>query len=445
MATFIGQLIGFAVIAWLVWRYVVPPVRRLMTAQQEAVRKQLEESAEAKEQLAKAEKAHGKALEEAKAEAKDVVEEARVDSERIIEQLRTQADAEVERVKIQGQQQIQLLRAQLVRQLRQDLGTESVGRANELVRDHVSDADRRSATVDRFLDELDAMAPSEAVLTDPVTAKMRSASRESLDATVERFDQVVADLDADALSELADELASVVRLLAREPILTRHLADPSDDHAPKLRMVERLFGGKLAAPALEVLKVAACGRWSADSDLIDGLEHVARLALLARADRENQIDEVEEQLFRFGRILDSQPRLGTLLGDFTTPVEGRVDLLKNVLSHAEGVNPITAALLTQTIGLLRGGRADDAVRALAALVVARRGEVVAHVEAAAPLSDSQRTRLSEVLSRIYNHPVSTQLQINPEALGGLSISVGDEVVDGTLASRLAAAKTRLPD
>jgi F-type H+-transporting ATPase subunit delta len=172
---------------------------------------------------------------------------------------------------------------------------------------------------------------------------------------------------------------------------------------------------------------------------------LARRALLARADRENQIDEVEEQLFRFGRILDSQPRLATLLSDFTTPVEGRVELLKDVLGHAEGVNPITAALLTQTIELLRGGRSDDAVRALAELVVARRGEVVAHVQAAADLSDSQRTRLTEVLSRIYHHPVSIQLQIDPQALGSLSISVGDEVVDGTLASRLAAAKTRLPD
>jgi ATP synthase F0 subunit b len=445
MATFIGQLIGFAVIAWLVWRYLVPPVRRLMTAQQETVRKQLEESDEAKERLAKAEKAHGKAREQAKAEAKSVVEEARVDSERIIEQLRVQADVEVERVKIQGQQQIQLLRAQLIRQLRQDLGTESVSRAGELVREHVSDSGRRSATVDRFLDELDAMAPSEAVLPDAVTAKMRSASRDSLNAAVGRFDELAADIDPDALSKLADQLASVVKLLVREPILTRHLADPAADSSPKARMVDRLFGDKIDAPALEVLKAASSGRWSADADLIDGLEHLARLALLARADRENQIDEVEEQLFRFGRILDSQPRLATLLSDFTTPVEGRVELLKDVLGHAEGVNPITAALLTQTIELLRGGRSDDAVRALAELVVARRGEVVAHVQAAADLSDSQRTRLTEVLSRIYHHPVSIQLQIDPQALGSLSISVGDEVVDGTLASRLAAAKTRLPD
>ena len=77
--------------------------------------------------------------------------------------------------------------------------------------------------------------------------------------------------------------------------------------------------------------------------------------------------------------------------------------------------------------------------------MARRGEVVAQVTAAAELSDAQRARLTEVLSRIYGHPVSVQLQIDPELLGGLSISVGDEVIDGTLASRLAAAQTQLPD
>ena len=56
MSTFIGQLIGFAVIVYIVWRYVVPPVRKMMTNQQENVRKQLADSAEAKEQLAKAER-----------------------------------------------------------------------------------------------------------------------------------------------------------------------------------------------------------------------------------------------------------------------------------------------------------------------------------------------------------------------------------------------------
>jgi ATP synthase F0 subunit b/ATP synthase F1 delta subunit len=445
MSTFIGQLVGFAVIVFLIWRYVVPPVRRMMTNQQENVRKQLEDSAEAKKRLAEAEKAHENALEQAKAEAKQVTEEARVDAQRIVEQLHAQADAEVERIKVQGAQQVRLLRAQLVRQLRGDLGVESVRRAGELVREHVSDPDSQAATVDRFIDELDAMAPSEAVIEDRATARLRSASRESLAALVTKFDEATADLRPRQLTSVAEDLASVAKLLARESILTRHLADPADDPAPKQGLLETLLEGKVGDTAMDVLKAAVSARWSSDTNLVDAVEHAARLALLVRAEREDIAGDVEEQLFRFSRILDAQPRLATLLSDYSAPAEGRVQLVRDVLESGSGVNAATVQLLSQTIELLRGERADEAVLDLAELAVARRGEVVAHVSAAADLSDAQRTRLTEVLTRIYGHPVSVQLHVNPELLGGLNIAVGDEVIDGTLSSKLAAAETKLPD
>jgi len=445
MAIFIGQLVGFALIVFIVWRYAVPPVRRMMANQQETVRKQLADSAEAKKRLAEAEEAHEKAVEQAKAEAKQVTEEARADAQRLVEQLHAQADAEVERIKVQGAQQVQLLRAQLVRQLRQDLGTESVRRAGALVNEHVSDPDAQSATVDRFIDELDAMAPSEAVIGDRATARLRAASRESLAALVAKFDEVAADLGPDQLSSVADDLASVAKLLTRESVLTRHLADPADDPTPKLGLLETLLEGKVGDTSLEVLKAAVSGRWSSDANLVDAVEHVARLALLVRAEREEVAGDVEEQLFRFSRILDTQPGLATLLSDYSAPAEGRVKLLRDVLDSGSGVNATTVQLLSQTVELLRGERADDAVLDLAELAVARRGEVVAHVSAAADLSDAQRTRLTEVLTRIYGHPVSLQLHINPELLGGLNIAVGDEVIDGTLSSKLAAAEMKLPD
>jgi ATP synthase F0 subunit b len=444
--TFIGQLIGFAVIVWLVRRYVVPPVRKLMTTRQETVRKQLEDSAAAQKRLLEAKQAHEKALREAEQDAKRVVEEARADAKSISEQLRAQADAEVERVKIQGQQHIQLLRAQFIRQLRQDLGYEAVRRAGELVREHVADPDARSATVDRFLDELDAMAPSSITIDDPATAKLRAASRNALNALVKAFDQVAADLDESQLLGLADDLAAVVRLLTREAILTRHLADPTDDPAPKVRLLESVLGGQIGEPALAVLKAAVSGRWSSDANLVDAIEHAARLALLVRAERGGHADEVEEQLFWSGRILDGEPHLSTLLSDYTRPADGRVQLLKNVLDRSQGVNPTTEALLSQTVELIRGDhRADDEVAALAQLAVARRGEVVALVKAAAELSSAQRDRLGQVLSRIYGRPVCVELQIDPELLGGLAISVSDEVIDGALSSRLAAARNHLPD
>ena len=443
MSTFIGQLIGFAVIVFLLWKYVVPPVRTMMKNQQETVRNQLAEHAEAEKKVADADKEHAKALAEAKAEAAKVIEEARHDAEKIAEQLRAQADVELERIKVQGAQQVQLLRQQLIRDLRQSLGAESVRRAGDLVRDFVANPQEQSATVDRFLAELDEMAPSDKVFDDAVTAKLRAASRESVAAVVERFDGVATGLDTTQITGLADDLASIVKLLHRESALARHLADPSSAAETKERLAERLLAGKVSDPALEILKTAVSQRWSSTSDLIAGIRHIARLALLVRAEGDGQLEDVEDQLFRFSRTLDSEPRLITFLSEYTAPIDARIALLNNVLKSRANKN--TADLLRQTIELLHGQRADEAVRELANLAVSRRGEVVAHVRAASELSDAQTSRLTDLLARIYGHPVSIQLDIEPELLGGLTIAVGDEVIDGSLSSKLASAETHLPD
>src|SRR3954469_3069750 len=139
MSIFIGQLIGFAVILYIIVKWVVPPVRDMMRKQQEAVRAALAESAEAAKRLEDADKMHAKALEDAKAEAARVTDEAKHDSERIVEQLQEQAGVDAERIKSQGAQQVLLMRQQLIRQLRSGLGEGSVAKAGELIRAHVND------------------------------------------------------------------------------------------------------------------------------------------------------------------------------------------------------------------------------------------------------------------------------------------------------------------
>lgn len=434
----------------LAWRYVVPPVRKLMVDRQNTVRDELNEAAAAAARLEEASRAHSKALEDARAEAQRLIAEAHRDADRIVEALRAQADAEVERIKEQGAKQVELLRAQLVRRLRQDLGAESVRRAGDLVRDHVADSARQSATVDRFLDELDAMAQTEAGVAVPGLAQMRSSSRRAVVNLVNRFGEIAGNLDDAGLATLADDLAAVAELLSRESVVTRYLTAPADDPAPRIRLIERLVNGKVGDPALDVLRSAVSQHWSANTDLVDAVEHIARHALLVRAERAGQADDVEEALFRFSRILDAEPRLALLLGDYGVPADNRVQLLRNVLHRARGrtgeaVNPIAEALLAQTVALLRGEPAEEAVLRLAEVAVARHGEIVAHVSAAAELSDAQKTRLTEVLARIYGRAVTVQMQIDPALLGGLAVCVGDEVIDGTLASRLAAARAQLPD
>ncbi|MDZ7885934.1 MAG: F0F1 ATP synthase subunit B/delta [Mycobacterium sp.] len=445
MSTFIGQLIGFAVIVFIIAKWVAPLVKGLMVKQQEAIRVALAESAEAAKKLAEADAMHAKALADAEAEAGSVTGEAKQDSERIKAQLEEQAGVDAERIKAQGGQQVHLLRQQLVRELRLGLGDEAVAKAADLVRAHVADAGAQAATVDRFLDDLDQMAPSAAVIETGATAGLRAASREALANLVSEFDSVAGGLDADGLTALADDLAAVARLLITESALTKHLAEPADSAAAKVALVDKLLAGKIGEPALKLVRTAGSQRWSTEANLVDGIEHIARLALLQRAHAAGEVDEVEDQLFQFGRVLDAEPRLSALLSDYTTDAAGRIALLDKVVGTGSSANGTAAALLSQTVGLLRGERADEAVIDLAELAVARRGEIVAHVSAAADLTDAQRDRLAAVLTRIYGHPVSVQLHVDPDLLGGLSITVGDEVIDGSIASRLAAAQTQLPD
>jgi len=180
MSTFIGQLVGFAAIVFLVVRYVVPPVRRLMAARQDTVRQQLKDAAAAVDRLTESTTAHSKAVEAANSEAERVVAEAQADAGRIVEQLRTQADVDAERITTQGSRQVDLLRTQLSRQLRLELGHEAVRQAGELVRSYVANSAQQSATVDRFLDDLDEMAPASAEVQYPLLTKMRSASRQAM-------------------------------------------------------------------------------------------------------------------------------------------------------------------------------------------------------------------------------------------------------------------------
>ena len=158
MGIFIGQLIGFAVIVFLVVKYIAPPVRKMMAKQQDDIRRQIQESEEAKAKRADAERAHEKAVERAHTEAAKIREDARADAQRISVQLQEQADVEVQRISHHGQEQIGLQRTQLIRQLRADHGSAAVQQAGTRVRDHLADPAAKSQSVDRFLDELEAMA-----------------------------------------------------------------------------------------------------------------------------------------------------------------------------------------------------------------------------------------------------------------------------------------------
>ena len=160
-ATFFVELVIFLLVLGVVWRYVVPPVKRAMNERQEMVRRQIEESQQARTRLAEAEARYSQALAEARVEAAKIRETARADAQEIKDEMRQQAEQEVARIRQRGEEQLANQREQVVRELRGELGKLAVTLAGRIVGESVADDVRRAGTVDRFLDELQGMAATD--------------------------------------------------------------------------------------------------------------------------------------------------------------------------------------------------------------------------------------------------------------------------------------------
>jgi F-type H+-transporting ATPase subunit delta len=268
-----------------------------------------------------------------------------------------------------------------------------------------------------------------------------AASRQSLANLDEQVDAVVRSAQDDALEGIAGELYDVSALLAAQPQMRRMLSETSTEPASRRDLAARIFQGKVSDAAFGIVSAAVGLRWSGPWDLTDAIEIAADRVLLELADRRDALDAVEDQLFRFGRIVDANDELRSHLDEETVPAERRVQLLDSLLGGK--ADPVSIELLERTV---RSGRKHSVALAVDGLlneVAWRRQRATALVRSAVPLTDEQTQRLSAALREMYGRDLDIRVEIDPAVRGGLVVRVGDELIDGSVAGRLAAARSAL--
>jgi len=157
--TFVAELVAFVLVLWVVARYIAPPVQRAMQERQQMVRKQVEDSERAADQLARAHQEYQQMLAQARTEAAEIRDGARADAQRLAEEMREQANQEVARIQRRGEESLAQQRDQVVRELRTDVGELAVHLASRVVGESLADEARRSTVIDRTLDELEQLRP----------------------------------------------------------------------------------------------------------------------------------------------------------------------------------------------------------------------------------------------------------------------------------------------
>jgi F-type H+-transporting ATPase subunit delta len=266
---------------------------------------------------------------------------------------------------------------------------------------------------------------------------MQGASRSSL-AVVR--DEVRADAAANT-DLVGSQLMSVASLLGRETSLRNALTDNGSTPERRVELATAVFTGKVAPPTVSVLATVVAQRWSPPRDLVEALEILGAEALLAHAETDERIDTVEEELFRFSRVLESSPDLQLLLSDPAVGADTKSTVVADLI--ADKVQPETLTLVTYAASHAVGRPVADRLDELVSLAAARREQLLADVRAPMPLTDEQTRRLAAALQRIYGREVTVAVSVDPEVLGGAVVRIGDEIIDGSIASRMAAARRSL--
>ncbi len=269
---------------------------------------------------------------------------------------------------------------------------------------------------------------------------MRGASRASFARLNE---QLAAEniTSATVATRLGNELFAVVGLLDREHALRRALSDPGKPAAEKGALASALLHGKVTQLTEALVTTAVEGHWASPGDMVDAIEELAVSAMVLAADADGGLDDLEDELFRFNRVVSAQPALRAALADPGLPDDRKRDLLGALLNGK--VSAVTSALITQVVEHPRGRPLSVALDMCAGIAARRKEQLIAVVRSAVELSAAQRRRLAEALSTSYGHKIHLNVVLDPSVVGGMSVQIGDELIDGTAASRLAEVRREL--
>ncbi len=262
---------------------------------------------------------------------------------------------------------------------------------------------------------------------------MGSATREALAASR----AALAELGTAELP-VAEGLLAAGRVIGESAHLRSALIDPEADVSQKRGLVQAVFGSQVPAAAVSLLITAASSRWSSGDDFLEGIEELGyRVAAESAADGV----DIDAELFAFERAVSSDAELELALGSKLSPAEAKTKIVDRLLDGKAA--PQTVAIVGHLVQQPRGRRIGELLRHAASIVADQRGFDIATVTTAAPLTAAQISRLEQRLAAQSGRRVRFDAIVDPALLGGVRVQIGDDVIDGSVASRLSSLRQKL--
>lgn len=271
---------------------------------------------------------------------------------------------------------------------------------------------------------------------------MRASSKASLARATVALDQELGRVAEADGRQVAEELLQLNHMTSTSGRLSRCLTDPARTPEDKRQLVGQLFGTGFTSAVANAMANLAGGRWSDENDLPDALRLLAHHVLLKTAQDNDQLDDVERDIFAVGQLLASSRALrGALSDSFSGNVEKRVELLTSLIGQK--VNPLALRLIQDAVRYSKAGRLQSNLRSIGDAAAALRNQGMATVTTAVELTPEQVERVRALLSRQRGQDVVLNVVVDPTLIGGMKIRYGDSLIDGSIAKRINVTRRQL--
>lgn len=163
-------------------------------------------------------------------------------------------------------------------------------------------------------------------------------------------------------------------------------------------------------------------------------------AMFEIASANEAVSVVEDDMFRLSRAIESNEQLRAALNDTSLPADRRQNIVEQLLGGK--AHNVTVQLVSLLVGTGHISLLPQVADALVKRASSSKQMEVAEVRSAVVLTDAQKARLAEALSKVAGKPVNLKVVVDPSVIGGLVATIGDEVIDDTVRTRLDQVKAR---
>ncbi len=165
-------------------------------------------------------------------------------------------------------------------------------------------------------------------------------------------------------------------------------------------------------------------------------------ALLDVAERQGQLERVEQEASAFAALIEEQPLLRKSLLNPAVPPAPKRAVVASLLEHAGGQCEITVRLLTLLAERNRLTLLPEIVEVFRDQLMEHRGVVRARITTAEPLPAPRIEEITKRLASATGKQVMVETGTDPDVIGGLVTQIGSTVWDGSIARHLERLRHR---